>query len=341
METVITIIAGLLLLTILVVAHEFGHFFVGKKCGIRIEEFAVGFGPKIISKIKNGIRYSVRALPLGGFVQFYGEDEEKLKETNAFNNRPIWQRALTLLAGPVMNLLLALVITVAVLTIYGDYAPVVKTVTPGMSAEAAGMHAEDRIIAINDKKIDFSMEFSTAYLESGEESITISVLRNGDTLTFDMPFMFDEQGKKLIGITYANERVQFGVFEALMLSFKWLFLIIAQLFTFLGDLIFRGQGAGDVAGPVGTISVIGMAIRSGFEVVLRMAALLSINLGIMNLLPFPALDGGRLVFLGIEKLRGKPIAREKEGYINFAGLVVLFALMAVLTYQDISRLISG
>ena len=136
LNTVLGIIGGLLLLTFLVVAHEFGHFKAGRACDMRIEEFAVGFGPKLFSKVRDGIRYSIRALPLGGFVQFYGEDaQEVLEEPRAFNNRPIWQRFLTLLAGPAMNILLAFVLTVGVLVGYGDFVPVVASVQEGMPAQ--------------------------------------------------------------------------------------------------------------------------------------------------------------------------------------------------------------
>ena len=240
-----------------------------------------------------------------------------------------------------MNLLFALVLTVGVLTIFGDYAPVVHEVQEGMPAEQQGIQAGDRIVRIAGQKIDFYMEFASAFSGFEDDVIPIEVERDGERIMFEVPLVEDvDTGSRIIGLTYSNERVTFDFFEAIALSFKWLYLIIAEMLSFLGGLIFRGQGAGDVAGPVGTISLIGQAVRSGPEVILRMASLLSINLGIMNLLPFPALDGGRLVFLGIEAVRGKPLARNKEGMINFVGLIVLFVLMILLTYQDIVRLVS-
>ncbi|MBQ9942281.1 MAG: site-2 protease family protein, partial [Christensenellaceae bacterium] len=141
LNTIITVLAGLLMLTVLVVMHEYGHFSVGRACDIRIEEFGVGFGPKLFSRVKKGIRYSIRAFPLGGFVQFYGEDDEvdAKEEPRAFNNRPIWQRFLTILAGPLSNLAMALVVTVFILSLFGDYAPQIAAVTPGSSAEEAGV----------------------------------------------------------------------------------------------------------------------------------------------------------------------------------------------------------
>lgn len=342
MDTVLTIVVGLLVLTVLVVAHEAGHFFVGRACNIRIDEFSVGFGPKLFSRIRKEIRYSIRCLPLGGYVQFYGEDADVQNEPRAFNNRPIWQRFLTILAGPVANIVAAVLLTVCVLSIFGDYAPVIKEVEPGTPAAEAGVQVGDQIIEIDGRRIDFSMEASMGALDSSKGSVNISVLRNGQRHDFALRFVPDSTGERyIVGIKYGGERVTFGFFEALGLSFKWMFLIIQEMLSFLGGLIFRGEGATEIAGPVGTISIIGQAVRSGPEVMMRIAALLSINLGIMNALPFPALDGGRIVLLGIEKLRGKPIPRDKEAYINIAGLVVLFGLMAIATYQDIARLIAG
>lgn len=356
MDIVVTIIAGLLILTVLVVAHEFGHFSVGKACGIRIEEFSVGFGPKLLSKIrkKDQIRYSIRALPLGGYVQFYGEDEEVEGEPRAFNNRPPWQRFLTLLAGPMMNVIVAIVVTAVLLMSFGDYVYVVNS-TNSQAMEELGFDIQpgDRVVEVNGKRIDFAMEVSMASLQAGEENGTYSMglERDGVVRYFSFNGVSQEEmenaensqaqseGEPLL--KWETVRRHFGFFEALGLSFKWLFLIVGQMLDFLAGLIFRGQGAESVAGPVGIFTIIGEAMRTGTETVLRITALLSINLAVMNLLPLPALDGGRILFLGIEKLRGKPISRKVEGYINMIGLLALFGLMILLTYQDIARLITG
>jgi len=344
LDTIVTIIAGLLVLTVLVLVHECGHFFVGKKCGILIEEFAVGFGPKLLSKVKNGIRYSVRAFPLGGFVQFYGEDQDVKNEPRAFNNRPIWQRLVTLLAGPLMNLVFAVLITVMVLSIFGDYVPVIAGINENMPAEQTGLAAGDRVVEINGRRIDFSMEFSLGFDEAKKEgdSVNLGVERDGEILYYDVPFTAEENASdKVIGINYQNQRKTFGVLESLGLSFKWLYLVIAEMLRFLGGLIFRFEGAGEVTGPVGIIALIGQMVRSGPEVIMRLAALLSVNLAIMNLLPVPGLDGGRVVLLGVEAVRRKPMPREKEGLINLVGLILLFGLMILLTIQDISGLIAS
>lgn len=341
--TVLGIIGGLLMLTLLVVVHEFGHFTVGRACDMKIEEFAAGFGPKLLSKVKNGIRYSIRALPLGGFVQFYGEDSDEAgSEPRAFNNRPIWQRFLTLLAGPAMNILMAFVITVGVLVGFGDFVPAIASVEEGMPAAEVGLQVGDRIVSVDGKRIDFAMEFSGIDLTKSGDSVRLGVERGGQELEYEVPFQYsEEEGRNMIGIRYSTDtRQRFGFFEAIGLSFKWMYLIIAEMLSFLGNLIFRGQGVEGLAGPVGTIGLVSQAVRSGPEVILRMATLLSINLGIMNLLPIPGLDGGRILLLGIEKLRGKPLPQNKEGLINLIGMGLMFLLMIFLTYQDIVRLLS-
>jgi len=341
LDTVLTIIVGLLVLTILVIVHELGHFWVGRTCEIKINEFGVGFGPKIWSKVKNGILYSVRVFPLGGFVQFYGEDEDVQHEPHAFNNRPVWQRFLTILAGPVANILFAFIITLFVLTLFGDYAPAVGQVLPGSTAEQAGLQAGDKIVSYDGHKIDFYMEFSMLNADKSGDSLQISVERDGKQLDYNIPYYYDSETKtNRIGINIASQRVTYGFFEAIALGFKWMYLIVVEMLKALGNIIFKWQGAQDLAGPVGTISIIGQAVRSGPEMIMRIGALLSINLGIINLLPLPALDGGRLVFLIIEGIRRKPFPREKEGYIHFAGIIILFGLMILLTYNDIVRMIS-
>lgn len=344
LNVVIAVVCGLLVLTVLVVAHEWGHFIVGRKCKITILEFGVGFGPKIWHKFKNGIQYSVRALPLGGFVQFEGEDQDSA-DKNAFNNAAIWKRALTVAAGPIMNLIVAFLITVIVLTAFGDYLPAVYAVEDGSPAQEAGLMPEDVIICVDDKKIDFYSEYRI-YMDTEpwrtNDSLKLTVERSGEVIDLDIPYFYDSEfGRNRIGMSYGQVRAHYGFFEAIALAFKWMYLLIAEMLSALGGLIFAGKGAADLAGPVGTIMIVGDAVKSGFETLLRIAAILSINLGIVNLLPFPALDGGRLVLIGIEKLRGKPFPREKEGYFHFAGLVVLFGLMILLTYQDIARWAGG
>ncbi|MBQ9942053.1 MAG: site-2 protease family protein, partial [Christensenellaceae bacterium] len=163
----------------------------------------------------------------------------------------------------------------------------------------------------------------------------------GEEVAMELAFREDADGVMRIGIQYGAVRAQYSFFEALGLSFKWMYWIVAEMLGVLGDLIFRGQGVENLGGVVSIVTMAGQAVRSGIETVLRMVALLSVNLGIMNLLPFPALDGGRLVFLGIEKVIGKPLPRKVEGYVNMAGLILLFGFMIFLVVQDIGRIANG
>ncbi len=181
------------------------------------------------------------------------------------------------------------------------------------------------------------MEFA----DKSEEGVAMGVERDGEYMSFYVPYELNDEGAKVIGISYGMFRHHFGFFEAFYLSFKWLWLVLVQMVVSLKDLIFAGVGADQMMGPVGTINYVGTMVKAGFEVFLQLAALVSINLGIVNLIPFPGLDGGRLVILSIEGVRRKPFPANKEGLINLVGLGLLFGLMILLTYQDIARLISG
>lgn len=341
MDWILTIIYTLLLLMFLVILHEFGHFIVGYKSGIKVNEFSVGFGPKIISKVKNGIKISLRWLPLGGYVQFHGEDDEIPDDPLAFNNAPIGRRFLTILAGPVMNILLAVLIAVIALSCYGDYAVTIAKVEDGSPAQTAGIREGDVIAGINGSHIDFYSEF---YLQrdiiSTSEHVEITVERDGELKTMGVDTVESENGR-MMGVSLGLARKTFGFFEAFILSFKWIFLFTWQMLSVLFDSL-KHLDASQLSGIVGMTQAVGETVKTGsFENILRLASLLSLNLGIFNLLPFPALDGGRLVFIIIEKIRRKPVSRKVEGYVNFAGLILLFGLMILLTFQDVLRLIKG
>ncbi len=342
MEWILYIIYALIVIMLLVVLHEFGHFIVGYKSGIKINEFSVGFGPKIVSKVKNGIKYSLRWLPLGGYVQFHGEDEEIENDPLAFNNAPIWKRFLTILAGPMMNIIVAIIFAIVVLSCYGDYDVYVGVIQEGSAVAQTGIMEGDHIIGVNGEGFDFYSEF---YLDADEalndDTITLDVERDGEEYSFTFEVAQNEQGQRGIPLGLQYERHRFGFFEAIGMSVKWIFLFLAQMFKVLFESV-KNLDASQLSGFVGTSQVIGQTFATGnFENIFRMASLLSLNLGIVNLLPFPALDGGRLVFIIIEKLRGKPVKRSIEGMVNFVGLVLLFGLMILLTYQDLVRIFTG
>lgn len=346
MTTVLCIIGAIIILGIFVTCHEFGHYYVGKKSGIGIVEFAVGFGPKLWSKVKNGIRYSIRAIPLGGFTQFVGEDEEIPNDPRAFNNAPIWKRFLTILAGPVMNLIFALIMTMIVLVGFGDAAPYVVEVDPNLPAYEAGLMAGDRIASVDGVAVDFyNFEFQKTALGKGlasyeGDTVSIEVEREGELMNIDVPIADTADGRK-IGISYGVYRRTFTFWEGISLSFKWMYLVIVELLSALWGMIAGGQGLQDVGGIVYTVQIISEVIRTGWENLFRIAAMLSINLGVFNLLPFPALDGGRIVFLGIEKVTNNGVSKKVEGVFNMVGMVILLGLALLLVFVDIRRLMGG
>ena len=339
MDVALTIIFGLLLLTLFVVVHEWGHYIVAKKSGITVLEFAIGFGPVIAKWQKNGTQYSIRCLPIGGFCKFFGDDEGDEKKPGAFNYVSVSKRIYTVLAGPVMNILLAFILAVTFLCIYGDAQPVITAVGNDSPAQAAGLQPGDVITRINGVQIDFMLDMQGASTKTDSGSSLTTVERNGKSYTYTIPYKSD--GSKQIGIEYQFERKTFSFFEAVALSFKWMFLLVKEMITILGALIFTGKGVENLAGPVGTINIIGQVAKTGFENILRLASLISVNLAVINLIPFPALDGGKIVLLGVEAARKKPVPLRVEAILNTIGFVLIIGFAVYLTFQDVTRLTGG
>ncbi len=341
-SNVLSIIAALLLLSFFVIVHELGHFGVARLLGFRVVEFAVGMGPKLWGKERKGILYSVRAFPIGGMCRFYGEDEG-VKDSESFHAQKVWKRILVVAAGPVMNLIFALLFAATSLMAYGAIVAQVDGYSAEETpAEQAGMLPGDILYAVDGQRIEYYNDSIAKIRAIQTPDTVITVERNGEKLDLLVRDVFNEEaGYNMLGVNIRAARRPYGFFEAIGGSFAFVGALIREMFGFLGGIFTKGVQPGDVAGPVGTITVIGSAVRMGFEVVLQLAVLISVNLGILNLLPFPALDGGRLVFLAIEGVRRKPIAPEKEGMVHFVGLVLLFGLIILLTYQDIARLLGG
>ena len=337
--TLLSIVGALLVLTVLVFVHELGHFYAGKKLGFRIDEFAIGMGPVVCSKEKNGTRFAIRALPIGGLCAFHGEDEG-VSDPECFNAQPVWKRMIVVLAGPFMNILLAVVLAVIILMTYGEYMPMINDFTAeNTPAEAAGIQVGDIITEIDGKSITYYAECTDYIQQADPARIVVTVRRDGMDVTLTARDIYDpESGSNRLGIYISPERLRYGLLEAATNSVRYTCYIVKEMFKVLGGLFTGSVTSDDVAGPVGTISIIGQAVRAGFEVVLRLGVLISINLGIMNILPIPALDGGRFLFMVIEAVRGKPIPPEKEGMIHMAGLVLLFSLMILLTVMDVRKL---
>ena len=351
MLNLLYILLAIIMLGFIVTVHEFGHYLVGRLCGIGIIEFSVGFGPRICGFTRKGIKYSLRAIPLGGYCSFVGEDEQNAAP-NAMNNQPVWKRFLTVAAGPAMNFVLAFIFCVILLTnfVYAEYLPKIDQVVADMPAAECGLEVGDVVQEINGVSLPYSYEGITLLhntLQTAEPGspIAFTILRGDETLniTVTPAEIVDETTGETayqIGVAFGGRTYHLG--EALSSGVRYMISYTDALLDALKELVFHGNGMEDMRGTVGIISLASQEISSGGTYsVINLIFFLSLNIGIMNLLPLPALDGGRLVFLIIEAIRRKPIPPEKEGLVHAIGLGLLLLLFLFLTYKDILRLFTG
>ena len=365
-----SIIIFIIILAILVLVHEFGHFIVAKKSGIRVDEFGLGFPPKIFSKKWRGTLYTLNAIPFGGFVKIFGEDShsEALSEADksvSFISKPKWVQALVLVAGVTMNIIFAWLVislgfTIGIPSPVGystlghvtDVHLVVTEVRPNSPAEKAGLISGDTIIYASSGKIVLNNQTLTAenvshmISESTSEKIDISYSRgNGKPVVVSIvPDTTIVPGKKAIGIAMDDLGIlKLPVHLALVEGARTTWYITESttigLLGFLWDAVRLQSDFSQVSGPVGIAGVVGQAQALGFTYLLSLVALISINLAIINLLPFPALDGGRLLFVGIEAIIRRPIKPSIVRWTNALGFALLLILMIVVTGHDILKLL--
>jgi len=358
-----TIIAAILILGILIFAHEFGHFIAAKKSGVRVEEFGFGFPPRIFSFKRGETVYSLNLIPVGGFVKIYGEErgEKESKSKFAFYNKPHWQRAIILCAGVLMNLLVAaiflsIVHSIGIPTIIENKGESIARniqiqiidVAKNSPAEIAGIKIGDAIQKLSYK--NESVQVSTIEqvqnfisLHIGEE-IEMELKRAGEIITVRVtPRPNPPEGEGATGIAMAKTGlISYPWYQSIWLGIKttgqMTVTMISLFYLLIKTLISKGQMIGDVAGPVGIYSMTSQMVKLGWVYVLQFAAILSINLAILNALPFPALDGGRLLFLLIEKIKGKPIKFKTEKAANAIGFAILIILMIIVTFKDVIKL---
>lgn len=347
---VVSIILFIIIFCVIVLSHEFGHFIVAKKNGIHVVEFFIGMGPTLLSFHKGDTKYSLKLLPIGGACMFEGEDglekEKGEMSEGAFPNAPVWVRFATIFAGPFFNFLTAFVMAVILVSVCGVTTPEVRGVNEGSPAQAAGIEEGDVITKINGRRIHLSDEVSViSQLNTKGETLTVVYKRDGQQHTAEIVPVYDAETQRYYMGISVGEYLKCNVVQTFQYAFYTMEYYVQSTFKAL-QMLFTGQlSKDDVSGPVGIVKMVDEVYDSvkpyGMSLVvlnmISIALLLSVNLGIMNLLPLPALDGGRLVFLLIEAIRGKPIPPEKEGMVHLAGMMVLMVLMVLVLFNDITK----
>jgi len=334
--------------------HEFGHFYVARKAGIKVLEFAFGIGPKLFGIKGKETVYSVRLLPFGGFVRFLSQEELNEEERvsrsellqRSFESKSIWQKMAVIVAGPFMNFVLGAILFIIVFAWFGvptaSNENVIGSIISGKPAAAAGLEAGDKVLAVNGVETpDWNSVTSQIHASPGETvTLTIEKASTKEIIILDIIPELDEQtGRGLIGISpnVVNQRVsifkaiQYGIQQTVEFT-RLIVLLIIQMIT--------GEVPVELSGPVGIVQVIGEGAKQGLADLFSLTAILSIQFGILNLLPIPALDGGQLAVLTYEGISRKPLPPEKKGLIQLTGFALLMALMIAVTYQDIARLLS-
>jgi len=345
----ITIIAFIFVFSILIFFHELGHFIAAKASGVRVYKFSFGFGPRILGFTKNQTEYLICLIPLGGYVKMAGEmgqkdvketSEEEVPEEQRFDKKTLGIRALIVALGPFMNIATAVVIFSLIFFVNGI--PVVtnyvSTVNENGPAEQAGILPEDKIIAIDSIEMEDPNKIANTINKSSGEELQITLDREGEIIdVFVIPKYDDDYKKRLIGITFEVYVEKINIFLAFSKGLIATGNIIKLIFTNIIEMI-TGKVPLEIAGPLGIAQMTGEAAKLGFVNLLYFTAILSIFIGIFNLLPIPILDGGQIIILVIEKLRGKPLEAEKINFLYLFGISLMIIIFVIATYKDILRL---
>lgn len=349
LTTIVLVLAAVLLFGLIIFVHEFGHFFTAKLCGIKVNEFAIGMGPKILSKKGKETQYTLRAFPIGGYCAMEGEEEESSEE-GSFSSKPVWKRMIVVVSGALMNILFGLLLMLVIVCQQDLLAiPQIARFTEDSKLEEAGARLDDTILSVDGYAVYTERDLSFALAMADPNDVDILLERNGERIDLNgikLDSTVMEDGRTTVQIDfniYGKEKTFGGVITK---SFQDTYSVIRMVFASLKGLVTGQFGFNDVAGPVGAAQAITQAASKGLETgfldglnnIIVMMVVISVNLGIFNLLPIPALDGGRFVFLLIEGIRRKPIPAKYENYVNTAGFILLIGFMIVVTFKDVWKL---
>lgn len=384
----LTIVIFILVLSVLVFGHELGHFFVARRLGVKAEEFGFGFPPRIFGVYRNGkgkwrrvvgnrsieelnknededkipgnksTVYSLNWLPVGGFVKIKGENDNGLNEPNSFASKKIWQRALILSAGVIMNILLAWIIfsigymiglpqateNLAKNAVVSEQQLIVAQIMPDSPAAQVGLAANDIILSVDGDEIVKQEDLQALTNSRVGEELSLVINRGGEEQTMNItPVLNEDSGRGEIGVAVlSGGLVRYPFFTAIWEGLKttaWMLKEIVVMFISLIVGLFTSNGlASQVAGPIGIANFTGQMARLGLVYLMQFTAFLSLDLAVLNFLPFPALDGGRVLFLLIEKIKGSPVRRDVEAIIHNSGFILLIAVVILVTFRDIMRL---
>lgn len=348
---ILTIAAAIFVFGVLVLVHELGHFITAKLTGMRVDEFAIGFGPKIFSVQKGETEYSLRAIPLGGFNDIAGMDpEDNDAGARGYCEKPVLSRMIVILAGAGMNFLLPIFLFFGIFLFAGigtpSPEPVFGQVISGKPAAEAGLMQGDRVLAVDGAPIASWKEFTEALQQDVAEGaapapVTLDIERGGETLQATLQPTYDKQSQRtLIGVMSSTDVRYPGVLESAVLAVQNTGHIIAMMCYELYKIILKLSGA-DLAGPIGVAQMAGQVAEMGIVPLLNFTAFLSLNLGIINLFPIPALDGGHFVSLCIEAVKGSPVSSRTMYYAQRVGIALLLLLMIFATKNDIVRVFFG
>ncbi|MBT4849843.1 PDZ domain-containing protein [Candidatus Parcubacteria bacterium] len=353
----LTIISFILVLGLLILVHELGHFITAIKLGVAVEEFSIGFPPRMFSFTRKGIKYSIGWIPLGGYVKIKGESGDHKEDPHSFSVQPVWKRALIVSAGVVMNFFLAFIFLSFAFYFglpqaiekdtpadsYTQHSIVVVEVLEDSPAFMKEIMVGDELIGLNGQPIANSDDLYYKIQDIGEEEIELSINRRGDKQDIKVtPRYNQEQDDWIVGVGMVDTGViDYGFFQSIWQGLRTTGILIWRIIEAFGlmihDLVVNKHMAPEFSGPVGVAVITGQMVRMGFVFIIQFIAVLSINLGVINFLPFPALDGGRFIFIALEGITRKKVKPSIENWIHNSGFILLMLLFLVVTFRDVAK----